>query len=79
MNERKIKEWRAKASDYKVYSLVLFAVSTFLYLGTIIPHALTAEKKPLVLLAIGVLLGSAIYFARKATVYAQKAEEENSL
>ncbi|MCL6586851.1 MAG: YrhC family protein [Anoxybacillus sp.] len=79
MNQGKTKEWRAKASDYKAYSLVLFAVSTFLYLGTIIPQALTAEKKPLVLFMIGILLGGAIYFARQAAVYARKVEEENSL
>jgi hypothetical protein len=75
--EKQKREWRAKASDYKAYSLVLFAVSTFLYLGTIIPHALDAAKKPLVLLAIGILLAGAVYFAHQAATYARKIEEES--
>lgn len=77
MPEKQKREWRAKASDYKAYSLVLFAVSTFLYLGTIIPDALDAAKKPFLLATIGIFLAGAVYFARQAATYARKIEEES--
>ncbi|WP_027407889.1 YrhC family protein [Anoxybacteroides tepidamans] len=79
MNERERKQLRAKASDYKAYSLVLFAVSVLFYLGTIIPHALEAAKKPFVLIAIVVFLAASIYFSRCSAACLRKLDDEDEV
>ncbi|KPD01710.1 hypothetical protein LR69_00325 [Geobacillus sp. BCO2] len=45
MNEQQRNELRAKAGDFKMYSLVLFSLGAFFYFGTMIPGALEAAKK----------------------------------
>jgi hypothetical protein len=77
VSEQEREELRAKASDYRAYSLVLFAVSALFYLGTIIPHALEAAKKPFVLAAIGAFLAASIYFSRRAAACLRMLADED--
>jgi hypothetical protein len=76
VNEEKRNDWRAKAGDFKTYSLVLFALGAFFYLGTIIPGALEAAKKPFALLAVGGCFAAALYCLRRSAAYARRLEEE---
>ncbi|MBB6282928.1 YrhC family protein [Geobacillus subterraneus] len=78
MNERQRNELRTKAGDFKTYSLVLFALGAFFYLGAIIPGALEATKKPFALLAVSSCLAAALYCSRRAARYACQLEKEEN-
>ncbi|MFC0296160.1 YrhC family protein [Geobacillus jurassicus] len=78
MNEQQWNDLRAKMGDYKTYSLVLFALGTFFYLGTIIPGALETAKKPFALLAVAVCFAVALGFSHCAARYARRLEEEEN-
>ncbi|KFZ42531.1 YrhC family protein [Anoxybacillus sp. KU2-6(11)] len=75
MDEQK-RNWLGKARDYKAYSLVLFALSAFLYVGTLIPNAIDEAKRPLVLGAVFMLMLASIFFSYRSNIYARKIEEE---
>jgi len=77
LNEQQRDELRAKAGDFKMYSLVLFSLGVFFYLGTIIPGALEEAKKPFALLAVAGCLAAALYCSRRAARYVCQLEEEN--
>ncbi|MDF9296050.1 YrhC family protein [Geobacillus stearothermophilus] len=77
MNEQQRDELRAKAGDFKMYSLVLFSLGAFFYFGTMIPGALEAAKKPFALLAVAGCLAAALYCSRRAARYVCQLEEEN--
>ncbi|ADU94953.1 MULTISPECIES: YrhC family protein [Geobacillus] len=76
MNEQQRNELRAKAGDFKMYSLVLFSLGAFFYFGTMIPGALEAAKKPFALLAVGGCFMAALYCSRRSAVCARRLEEE---
>ncbi|MEB3750407.1 YrhC family protein [Geobacillus sp. FSL W8-0032] len=78
MTERQRNELRAKAGDFTMYSLVLFALGAFLYLGTIIPGALAAADKPFALLAVAGCLAAALYCSRRAARYRHQLEEQDN-
>lgn len=76
LDEQK-QHWLGKARDYKAYSLVLlFALSAFLYIGTLIPSAIDEAKRPLVLGAVFILMLASIFFSHRSNVYVRKIEEE---
>jgi len=75
LDEQK-QNWLGKARDYKAYSLVLFAVSAFLYIGTLIPEAIDATKRPLVIGGVFVLMLASIIFSHRANIYFRKLEDE---
>ncbi|CUA81084.1 YrhC family protein [Anoxybacillus suryakundensis] len=75
LDEQK-RHWLGKARDYKAYSLVLFALSAFLYIGTWIPNAIDEAKRPLVLGAVFILMLASIFFSHRSHIYARKIEEE---
>ncbi|KJE29208.1 yrhC-like family protein [Geobacillus kaustophilus] len=76
MNEQQRNELRAKAGDFKTYSLVLFAFGAFLYFGTVIPGAVETAKKPFALLAVAVCFAASLSCLRQAARYARRLEEE---
>jgi predicted MFS family arabinose efflux permease len=79
VNEQQRNVLRTKAGDFRTYSLVLFALGAFFYLGTIIPGALETAKKPFALVAVAGCLAAALYCSRRAARYVcQLEEEENS-
>ncbi|MGG3842125.1 YrhC family protein [Anoxybacillus kestanbolensis] len=75
LDEQK-QHWLGKARDYKAYSLVLFAVSAFLYIGTLIPEAIDATKRPLVIGGVFVLMLASIIFSHRANTYLRKLDNE---
>ncbi|GAC90879.1 hypothetical protein KN10_1315 [Anoxybacillus flavithermus NBRC 109594] len=75
LDEQK-QHWLGKARDYKAYSLVLFALSAFLYIGTLIPNAIDETKRPLVLGGVFILMLASIFFSHRSNIYARKIEEE---
>ncbi|MBE2914065.1 YrhC family protein [Anoxybacillus flavithermus] len=75
LDEQK-QHWLGKARDYKAYSLVLFAVSAFLYIGTWIPDAIDEARRPLVLGAVFILMLASIFFSHRSNVYVRKIEED---
>ncbi|WP_461201117.1 YrhC family protein [Anoxybacillus sp. TBDG-1] len=75
LDEQK-RNWLGKARDYKAYSLVLFAVSAFLYVGTLIPNAIDEAKRPLVLGVVFVLMLASIFFTHRSHAYTRKIEED---
>ncbi|MEK4126127.1 YrhC family protein [Anoxybacillus sp. FSL W8-0382] len=75
LDEQK-QHWFGKARDYKAYSLVLFALSAFLYIGTLIPEAIDATKRPLVIGGVFVLMLSSIIFSHRANTYLRKLDNE---
>ncbi|MBB5324860.1 hypothetical protein HNQ34_001958 [Anoxybacillus tepidamans] len=75
MDEQK-RNWLGKARDYKAYSLVLFALSAFLYIGTLIPNAIDGTKRLLVLGAVFVLMLASIFFSHRSNVYVRKLEDD---
>lgn len=75
LDEQK-QHWLGKARDYKAYSLVLFALSAFLYIGTLIPSAIDEAKRPLVLGVVFILMLASIFFSHRSNVYVRKIEEE---
>lgn len=75
LDEQK-QHWFGKARDYKAYSLVLFALSVFLYIGTWIPDAIDEAKRPLVLGAVFILMLASIFFSHRSNVYVRKIEED---
>ncbi|NNU83069.1 hypothetical protein ETC05_04165 [Geobacillus sp. BMUD] len=79
MNEQQRNELRAKAGDWKAYSLVLFALGSFFYFGAMIPQALEAAKKPIVLLAVAGCFAASLFCSRRAARYVRQLEEEENL
>ncbi|HWO95366.1 MAG TPA: YrhC family protein [Bacillus sp. (in: firmicutes)] len=77
MKEKLMKEIQTKISDYTRYIYILLAVSTFLYLGTIIGNG---EKNPSQMLVMSgattALLGLSFYFAYKTKKLRQKLQQE---
>lgn len=74
--DEKKRNWLGKARDYKAYSLVLFALSAFLYIGTLIPGAIDEAKRPLVLGAVFILMLASIFFTHRSNAYVRKIEED---
>jgi membrane protein YqaA with SNARE-associated domain len=77
MSEKEKNDLRRKANDYKAYGVVLLAISALLYLGTIIPNALAAVQKPLVLLIVGLFLGASFYFSNRSFTYVRMLNDED--
>ncbi|MFC3883010.1 YrhC family protein [Bacillus songklensis] len=79
MNEKMIRELQTKISDYTRFIYILLAVSTFLYLGTVIGNG---EKDPLqmdvMMGTTAVLLGGAFYFAYKIKKMNKEMEKEEN-
>ncbi len=72
-----MKDIQTKISDYTRYIYILLAVSTFLYLGTVIGDG---EKTPSQMLAMSgttiVLLGLSFYFAYKTKKLRRHLQQE---
>ncbi|MGP3609253.1 YrhC family protein [Anoxybacillus sp. PDR2] len=79
MRQRERKQLRAKVNDYKMYSLVLLAIGALFYLGVILPGALEAGKKPLILIAIAAFLAASIYFLRRSASCRRMLEDEDEM
>lgn len=77
MKEQMIREMQAKISDYTRFIYILLAVSTFLYLGTLIGNGEKSALQIDVMMGTTVtLLGGAFYFAYKTKKLHKALQEE---
>jgi hypothetical protein len=72
--ERQKRQWKEKATDYKMFAGVLLAVSVFLYIGTLLPE-IAPEKKAYLLPFIVILLIGAFSFFQRAIKYIRLLRE----
>ncbi|MDQ0244539.1 Ca2+/Na+ antiporter [Bacillus fengqiuensis] len=77
MNEKLVKEIQTKISDYTRYIYILLAVSTFLYLGTVIGDGEKTLSQMLVMSGTTIaLLGFSFYFAYKTKKLHRQLQQE---
>lgn len=70
------KKWSGLVTDYKQYAFILLAVSTFLYIGTIIPNQhIEASPKMLMMGIDCVFLLAAFFCVRRAIFFQKKLQE----
>jgi hypothetical protein len=79
MNQKMVREIQAKISDYTRFIYILLAVSTFLYLGTVIGNGEKAALQMDVMMGTTVvLLSMAFYFACKIKKLRKVLQEEEN-
>lgn len=77
MKEKSMKEIQTKISDYTRYIYILLAVSTFLYLGTVIGNGEKTSFQMLIMSGTTIaLLGLSFYFAYKAKKLRKQLKQE---
>ncbi|KAF1679508.1 MULTISPECIES: YrhC family protein [Bacillus] len=73
MNKIRIKSLK---EDYKHFAFTLLAVSTFLYIGAVLPdQGLTLAQKSTMFLADCVFLAGAFFCADRSLIYKKRLEE----
>ncbi|MFJ5965393.1 MULTISPECIES: YrhC family protein [unclassified Bacillus (in: firmicutes)] len=70
------KKWYGLMTDYKQYAFILLAVSTFIYIGTILPNQhVEAFSKMLMIGVDCVFLFAAFVCVKRALFYQKKLQE----
>ncbi|USP94214.1 YrhC family protein [Bacillus vallismortis] len=73
MNKNRMKSLK---EDYKHFAFTLLAVSTFLYIGAVLPdQGLTLGQKSMMLLADCVFLVGAFFCVDRSLIYKKRLEE----
>ncbi|MBL3646354.1 MULTISPECIES: YrhC family protein [Bacillus] len=73
MNKNRMKSLK---EDYKHFAFTLLAVSTFLYIGAVLPdQGLTLGQKSMMLLADCVFLAGAFFCVDRSLIYKKRLEE----
>ena len=70
------KKWSDLVTDYKQYAFILLAVSTFLYIGTILPNQHIEASPKMVMLGIDCVFLLAAFVCVKRAIFFQKKLQE---
>jgi hypothetical protein len=70
------KKWSGLVTDYKQYAFILLAVSTFLYIGTIIPNQHIEASPKMLMMGIDCIFLLAAFFCVRRAIFFQKKLQE---
>ncbi|KMY22297.1 hypothetical protein TW93_02890 [Bacillus pumilus] len=70
------KKWSGLVTDYKQYAFILLAVSTFLYIGTIIPSQHIEASPKMLMMGIDCIFLLAAFFCVRRAIFFQKKLQE---
>ncbi len=70
------KKWDGLVTDYKQYAFILLAVSTFLYIGTILPNQHLEALPKMLMLAVDCVFLLAAFLCVKRAIFFQKKLQE---
>lgn len=70
------KKWSGLVTDYKQYAFILLAVSTFLYIGTIIPNQHIEASPKMLMMGIDCVFLLATFLCVRRAIFFQKKLQE---
>lgn len=70
------KKWSDLVTDYKQYAFILLAVSTFLYIGTILPNQHIEASPKMLMMGIDCVFLLAAFVCVKRAIFFQKKLQE---
>ncbi|MEC1117459.1 YrhC family protein [Bacillus safensis] len=70
------KKWSDLVTDYKQYAFILLAVSTFLYIGTILPNQHIEAFPKMLMMGIDCVFLLAAFVCVKRAIFFQKKLQE---